>query len=205
VPGCGSVRENHQFIYARVLQRRNERKKTNETDLVPPFYGLLISAAMYGVVLYGLYVAFGLYDSVPWKILISILFFSFAYAQFTNFWGIAPYLLTVAYNFSIKSTAIVWLPLLYISKATYDDNYLLMTRIEDIRISSLWKLIRGISWIILAIFVFKVVVLPQIINWWNSLPGIQVAAYASVSGDTIGCGGVCEGMIEQRANISRSG
>jgi hypothetical protein len=31
------------------------------------------------------------------------------------------------------------------------------------------------------------------------------AAYASVSGDTIGCGGVCEGMIEQRANISRSG
>jgi hypothetical protein len=34
---------------------------------------------------------------------------------------------------------------------------------------------------------------------------LGTAAYASVSGDTIGCGGVCEGMIEQRANISRSG
>ena len=31
------------------------------------------------------------------------------------------------------------------------------------------------------------------------------AAYASASGDTIGCGGVCGGMIERRENISRSG
>jgi hypothetical protein len=34
---------------------------------------------------------------------------------------------------------------------------------------------------------------------------ITPAAYACASGDTIGCGGGRTGMIERRANISRSG
>jgi hypothetical protein len=70
----------------------------------------------------------------------------------------------------LKSTAIIWLPLVYVAHTTFDKTVPLSVQLQEIRKSALWKLIRVISWVTIALLVFKVVILPTMIDVWNSQP-----------------------------------
>ncbi len=75
-----------------------------------------------------------------------------------------------AYRFSLKSTAIVWLPMIFTIQRPLDENTPVIERLNDPNTQSLSKLVRIFSAIILILFVSKLFILPNIIGWWNSLP-----------------------------------
>ncbi|MHC4404563.1 MAG: hypothetical protein ACYTG0_33325 [Planctomycetota bacterium] len=72
------------------------------------------------------------------------------------------------YRFGLKSTALLWVPLLYVSKSTFRTDLPQELRIALLRDSALWKLIRIVAWLTIGLFALKVFVLPQVIDWWNS-------------------------------------
>jgi hypothetical protein len=82
--------------------------------------------------------------------------------------GLACYIVAYLYRFSLKSTALIWLPLVYVVRTTYDHTLSLPTQLEEMREAALWKLIRFISWFTLALLAAKIVILPNAIDWWNS-------------------------------------
>jgi hypothetical protein len=81
--------------------------------------------------------------------------------------GIACYFVACSYRICLKSTALLWLPLLYVVKVTFDEALTLEARLREIRISAIWKLIRVLAWITIFLFGLKLAVLPQVIGWWN--------------------------------------
>ena len=74
----------------------------------------------------------------------------------------------IEYRFSVKSTALIWAPLLYVVKNTFDDSMPLVAKVREIEMSALWKLIRIFSWITLVLFALKIILLPNTIDWWNA-------------------------------------
>lgn len=164
VPECGTIRDNHLALYP-----GNDR-----IDPIPPLYGMIIAFFAYVALLYGIYRASFLFNGLIWQVFCIILSLPILYVAFASAWYMAAYVIAVMYSFSIKATAVVWLPLIYTVHITYDETRPLKMRIEDIRLSALWKLIRAISWGIVLFLVVKVVVLQHVIIWWNSIPGKDV-------------------------------
>jgi hypothetical protein len=68
----------------------------------------------------------------------------------------------------LKSTALIWLPLVYVVRTTYNRTLSLPAQLEEMRQAAIWKIIRGISWVTLALLAAKIVILPTVIDWWNS-------------------------------------
>jgi hypothetical protein len=82
--------------------------------------------------------------------------------------GLFCYVVVHSYRLSLKSTALLWLPLVYVARSTFDDSLDLRKSLHEIRVSALWKLIRLLSWLTLVLLGAKVVILPGVIDWWNS-------------------------------------
>lgn len=53
-------------------------------------------------------------------------------------------------------------------RTTYDRTLSLPAQLEEMRQAAIWKIIRGISWVTLALLAAKIVILPTVIDWWNS-------------------------------------
>lgn len=95
---------------------------------------------------------------------------SFGFAALHFALGLLCYVIAYLYRFSLKSTAILWLPLLYVVRTTFDESLSVLARLEDVRESAVWKLIRFTAWCILLLLAVKVLLLPNVIEWWISLP-----------------------------------
>jgi hypothetical protein len=80
------------------------------------------------------------------------------------------FLVAFIYRFSIKSTAILWLPLLFIPNEVFSIGSGLKTEHRNA-----WSsLTRNYSLCVLALFFGKVFLLPTVIDWWNTLPFTKV-------------------------------
>jgi hypothetical protein len=88
--------------------------------------------------------------------------------------GLACYVVAYLYRLSLKSTALVWLPLVYVVRATFDNTVKLSVQLDEIRRSALWKLIRILAWITLALLAWKILILPNAIELWNSQPWTRI-------------------------------
>ncbi len=74
------------------------------------------------------------------------------------------------YRFSLKATSIVWLPLLYVVKDATRKDLHITDELKIIRGSAQWKLIRLFSWAVIALVSAKILVLPSVVEWWNTKP-----------------------------------
>lgn len=154
VPGCGPVRETL-------------RKCAYEEEMSN--WGLLLFGAIFaGLLVAAMHVwVRHWFSSVIWRGLVWFLEAVFIFSALAFALGLGCYLVGYLYRLSLKSTALIWLPLLYVVRTTFDETLTLRTRLEEIRESALWKLIRLISWLTLALLTAKIVVLPAVIDWWN--------------------------------------
>ncbi len=75
---------------------------------------------------------------------------------------------SIAYRVSVKSSAIVWLPLIFGYK-NYNEKFVIEERVDEICNSAWFKLKRCIAVGILIGILIKLVVVQQYIEWWNSL------------------------------------
>jgi hypothetical protein len=82
--------------------------------------------------------------------------------------GFAFYAVAYCYRLSLKSTALIWLPLVYVVRKSYDQTLSLSTQLNELRQSALWKTIRIVSWAVIALLLAKILILPTIIDWWDS-------------------------------------
>jgi hypothetical protein len=76
------------------------------------------------------------------------------------------YFIAVLYRFSLKSTAFLWLPFLFIP----DEKFSIDGGLEIERVDAWSKLMRIVSYGVLTSFFAKVFLLPTVIDSWNSLP-----------------------------------
>ncbi len=88
--------------------------------------------------------------------------------------GMFCHLIGWMYRFSLKSTALLWAPLLHVVKSTFDESLPLDMKLQELCVSSVWRLIRIFSWVTLFLLSLKVVILPQVIGWWNAQPWSSV-------------------------------
>lgn len=88
--------------------------------------------------------------------------------------GLLCHLIGWTYRFSLKSTALLWAPLLYVVESTFNESLPLNTKLQELRVSSVWRLMRIFSWGTLCLFTLKVLILPQVIAWWNAQPWSSV-------------------------------
>ena len=72
------------------------------------------------------------------------------------------------YRFCLKTTALIWIPLIYVAYSAYHQKLSLHGQLGEIRYSPLWKIVRGVAWVSLLLFCFKLLILPLIIDWWNN-------------------------------------
>jgi hypothetical protein len=79
-------------------------------------------------------------------------------------------LIAFSYRFNLKSTAFLWLPLLFIPSK--DDS--IEKHLKNERKSALARLSRSYSSLVIAFFIAKVFLLPQVIDWWNNLPTSKI-------------------------------
>lgn len=79
-------------------------------------------------------------------------------------------LIALSYRLSLKSTAILWLPLLLIPS----ENDSIGKHLKNERKSALSKLSRSYSSLVISLFIAKVFLLPQVIDWWNNLPTSKI-------------------------------
>ena len=80
----------------------------------------------------------------------------------------ACFLTAWMYRFALKSTALLWLPLIYVAKSSFRKDLPLELRISIMRNSAIWILIRGFAWLTIAAMSFKVLILPEFIELWNA-------------------------------------
>lgn len=136
-------------------------------------------ALLFGVVFAGLVTLFGhwmksWFSGELWFFVTQIFFGGGIFAGFVWALGLFCYVVVYLYRISLKSTALIWLPLIYIVRTTFDESLSLPARLDEIRLSALWKIIRLVSWITLLLLTAKVVILPNCIHWWNSQPWTSV-------------------------------
>jgi hypothetical protein len=160
LPGLGSARET--------LENSTTDKKLGD------FGFLLIATTLFGTigtVIFGVGLWFG---SIISTILCGVIGFIFLFATLIFALGLACFLVAYLYRLSLKSTAIVWLPLLYVVHTAFDENVNLSVQLDEMRQSALWRLIRAISWMTLVLLAAKVAILPTIIDVWDSQPWASV-------------------------------
>ena len=160
VPGTGSV---YDILRTRV--RGDD----------PDFTGLLIQATLAAVLVIGIHFWIRpLFENIAWQILFWYL--EITYAVFGSIFtlGLSCYLVAYLYRLSLKSTALVWLPLVYVVQTAFDKTVPVAVQLEEIRESGLWKLTRMLAWLTLALLALKIVILPTVIDWWNSQPWTRV-------------------------------
>jgi len=153
VPGTGSVRE--------VLQKYS--------------YEDLDVDAVFMIVMFAIFLSLGaavkFFETLLPNSLLSAVSVFFAFVFFFGAslmaLGLTCYIVAHMYRFSLKSTALIWLPLVYVVHVAYDKSLTLSGRLEEMQRSALWRLIRFISWVTLALLAAKIVFLPSVINWWN--------------------------------------
>lgn len=103
-----------------------------------------------------------------WHHFLTLLASMVVAAQTVAVYGLACYAVPYLYRLSLKSTALVWLPLVYVVHATFDETVKLSVQLDEIRRSALWKLIRILSWVTLALLAWKIFILPNVIELWNA-------------------------------------
>lgn len=111
-------------------------------DYVPSFLDALNSVPVF-IGLFGIFIS-----------LFGTLFLS---GVFINAIGL---FLAVAYRFSLKSTALIWLPLLFSIKNSHNSKSALAL-FEYERSSRLWELIRFVSLVLIALVILKTVLIPS--------------------------------------------
>jgi hypothetical protein len=107
-------------------------------------------------------------DNTIWQVIWTYLFFMYLFTAFVFTLGLSCYVLAYLYRLSLKSTALIWLPLVYVVHITFDGSVKLSVQLEEMRQSALWKILRILSWVTLVLLAAKIVILPTIIDWWNS-------------------------------------
>ncbi len=81
---------------------------------------------------------------------------------------ILSYFLAIWYRFSLKATALVWLPLLYIAAESTARGRDVETAICDQKVSALAHLIRVFSWISVALVFWRIALYPNMAAEWNA-------------------------------------
>lgn len=155
VPGLGPARETLKN------STTNERQSGFAYLLGSLMGGIVFSSAIH-------YWIEPWIDSNYWKIPWQMLSLAFLSSTVVVALGLACYFVAYLYRLSLKSTAIIWLPLVYIVHATFDQTIRLPVQLGEMRRSALWKLIRFLSWLTLALLAWKIFVLPNVIELWNS-------------------------------------
>jgi hypothetical protein len=107
-------------------------------------------------------------ENILWQAFFWFLEFSFSLSWSILALGLACYVVAYFYRLSLKSTALIWLPLVYVVYTTFDRSVALSVQLEEMRESALWKLTRLLAWVTLALLISKITVLPTSIEWWNS-------------------------------------
>ena len=82
---------------------------------------------------------------------------------------ITPYF----YRWSLKSTTLLWLPLIYVVQETYTEKSASL-RLVDLRDSAISKIRRVVSWLVLGGLAYKFAILPQVSTWWAAQPWTPV-------------------------------
>jgi hypothetical protein len=77
-------------------------------------------------------------------------------------------MVAISYRLSLKSTALLWYPLIFVIDSAYDSRQSVSSRVDEFRRSAIWKLTRMVSWLSLVLFALKLLVLPHMIDWWNA-------------------------------------
>lgn len=114
------------------------------------------------------------FDNFIWKGIAVILENVFALWAIISIIGIFCFVVAYFYRLSLKSTALLWMPLIYVVRVSFDTSLPLSLKLNEIRKSALWKIVRGLSWVTLIFLAWKVLVLPQTISWWNAQPWTNV-------------------------------
>jgi len=78
------------------------------------------------------------------------------------------------YRFSLKSTSLIWFPLVYVSHKTFRRDMCIELHIDIFKDSAVQKLSRAIAWLTIFLFLIKILLLPQFIETWNQLPWTKI-------------------------------
>lgn len=155
VPGCGTVAET--------LRESAFDKDSSSWGF------LLFSTAICGLIAAAIDTwARDWTANVPWHVFTWILEAIFLISTLLFGIGLMCYVIAYVYRFSLKSTAVIWLPIIYVVRAGYDESLPLLLRLKEIQVSAIWNLIRAISWITILLLACKIILLPNAIDWWNS-------------------------------------
>lgn len=83
----------------------------------------------------------------------------------------------LVYRWSLKSTALIWSPLIYVLHSTFEKGTSLLFRLESITTLGLYRVIRWYSGIVLLMFAAKLWLFfawSRLAYWWAELPGVNL-------------------------------
>ena len=78
------------------------------------------------------------------------------------------YVFSLIYKLSVKSTCYIWYPIIYIINDSFNNKISTKANLEIIKHSSLARITRFVSWLVVGVFAWKMLVLPSIVEFWNS-------------------------------------
>ncbi len=107
------------------------------------------------------------FDTYFWKAPIFLLSIGFLFWAITSSIGFLCFFVSYLYRISLKSTSLLWLPLIYVVRSSVNNKAPLDVKIAEMRDSALWSIVRIFSWATLTILGWKIFILPYMVDWWN--------------------------------------
>jgi len=114
--------------------------------------------------------------------IITFLSYTMMFAISWNFYLLC-WLTGFAYRVSLKSTAFVWLPLIYLVNLAIESKEGTVERVTELRESALWRLVVFLSWGALILFAVRYIMLPTVVSRILEAQGTPkvLAAYLTAS------------------------
>lgn len=85
---------------------------------------------------------------------------------------------------SVKSSAIVWLPLVYLAARVPRGKAQTIEAIKDERATALSSLIRVFAWISLILFFWRFLIFPSTYGWWDAQPWAEILMFVILPSGT---------------------
>jgi hypothetical protein len=82
--------------------------------------------------------------------------------------GVLCFLIPFAYRFSLKSTAYIWYPLIFVLKPSFPEKFSLIDKLEEIQELGLEKISRFLAWYNFFQFILKMIFFPYLVDKWNT-------------------------------------
>lgn len=144
-----------------------------------PWYAIRIAAFLLGII--GLFGAASHWSSVFLRTPSTTYDWLYPLYALSLFLGYAAVFLTSTkshvvwslcghmFRYSVKSTAIFWLPLLWVSYKTFDNKISIEFKLKEAKTCATTKPMLLFSSCVICLFAVKLIVLPSVIEQWNSL------------------------------------